>query len=138
MIVRQDTDGSLLAAVSAAPHALVFLTVPWSGPERLARLAFREAAKQLAAEYTSLGIEFFSLDEEAEWCQRWLAGRHIPQLGGGYALGAGNMLWLEAGRPVSFEVGGTTLRSRDIIVRSLLLWKKGATGSDDVDDRRPG
>src|SRR4051794_22158750 len=118
MIVRQDTDGSLLAAVSAAPRALVFLTVLWSGPERQTRLAFWAAAEQLSVEHTSLGIEFFSLDEEAEWCQRWLADMHVPQLGSGNALGAGSVLWLEHGRPVSFEVSGATLRSRDIIARS--------------------
>jgi hypothetical protein len=45
MSVRQDTDGSLLPAVKAASRALVFLTVPWSSPERTARVAFRAAVK---------------------------------------------------------------------------------------------
>jgi hypothetical protein len=122
MIVRQDTDGSLLADVSAAPRALVFLTVPWSGPERTARLAFRAAAEQLAAEYAGLAIRFFSLDEDAEWCQRWLAGLAIPQLGGGHPLGAGSMVWLENGRPVASEIGGAALQARGVVARSLWLW----------------
>ena len=50
MSVRQDTDGTLLAAVNAAPRALVFLTVPWSSPERNARVSFQTAAEQLATE----------------------------------------------------------------------------------------
>jgi hypothetical protein len=74
MTVRQGTDGSVLVAVSAASRALVFLTVPWSIPERHGRSAFQAAAERLTAEHANLGIELFSLDEEAEWCQRWLCG----------------------------------------------------------------
>lgn len=126
MSVRQDTDGSLLPAVNAAPHALVFLTVPWSGPERTARVAFRAAAEQLAAESAELGVECFALNEEAEWCQAWLSGLGLPQLGGGYPLGAGSMVWLEFGRPVSHEVGGCQLKPGGIVARSRWLWARPA------------
>src|SRR4051794_14748963 len=92
MGVREDKDGSLLPAVNAASRALVFLTVPWSGPERRARVAFRAAAEQLAAESPGLGVECFSLDEDSEWCQAWLATLGVPQLSGGHPIGAGSML----------------------------------------------
>ena len=126
MSVREDTDGALLPAVNAAPRALVFLSVPWSGPERAARVSFRAAAAQLAAESPELGVECFWLDEEAEWCQEWLAGLGLPQLGGGYPLGAGSTVWLESGRAVSLEVGGCSLQPGGIVARSRWLWARHA------------
>lgn len=126
MIVRDDTDGSLLPAVIAAPRALVFLTVPWSGPERAARAAFRSAAETLANGSPELDVQCFSLDEEAEWCQAWLAGLALPQIGGGYPLGAGSMVWLESGRAVSHEIGGCSFKPGGIVARSRWLWARQA------------
>ena len=126
MSVRQDTDGSLLPAVDVAPRAVVVLTVPWSGPERTARVAFRAAAELFTASEPVLGVEWFSLDEDAEWCQEWLARVGFPDLGDGVPRGAGSMAWLEAGRVVSSELGGCSLRTSDIVARSLSLWAKQA------------
>ncbi len=122
MDIRQDKDGSLVPAVNAARRALVFLTVPWSAPERTARVAFRTAAEQLATDSPELGVECFSLDEEAEWCQAWLAALGLPQVGGGYPLGAGSMLWLESGRAVSHEISGCSLKPGGIVARTRWLW----------------
>lgn len=122
MSVREETDGSLLPMVNAALRAMAFLTVPWSVPERAARSAFRAAAEHLAAEWSSLGIACFSLDEDTEWCQAWLASLGVPPLGDGNPLGAGSMLWLEAGRVVSHEIGGCRLQLGDIIDRARSLW----------------
>jgi hypothetical protein len=126
MSIRQDMDDLLLPAVNAARRALVFLTVPWSGPERSARMAFRAAAEQLATESPDLGVECFALDEEAEWCQAWLATLGVEQLGGGYPLGAGSMLWLESGRVVSHEIGGCQLKPGGIVARTRWLWATAA------------
>ena len=133
MSVKQDTDGSLLSSVNAARRAVVCLTVSWSSPERVARVAFRTAAEQLAAEHPALGVEWFSLDEDADWCQVWLAAVGFPGLGDGVPRGAGSMAWLERGRLVSSELGGCDLRASAIVARSLLLWARHAapgTSSD--------
>ena len=126
MGIRQDMDGSLLPAVLAAPRALVFLTVPWSGPERSARVQFRMAAEQLTAEHPELGIEFFSQDEDADWCQTWVGAFGISGLGGGVPRGAGSMLWLEGGRLVSSELGGAGLAASGIVARTLWLFARQA------------
>jgi len=133
MSVEEDTDGLLLPAVNAARRALVYLTVPWSGPERGARIAFHNAADQLAAEHPALGVECFTLEEDAEWCQAWLAALGFPGLGHGAPSGAGSMLWLEGGRLVSSKPDGCNYSAADIVARSLSLWAKRAepdAGSD--------
>lgn len=122
MSVQQDTDGSLLPTVNAARRAVVCLTVPWSGPERVARAEFRTAAEYLAAEHRTLSVEWFALDEDADWCQAWLAAVGFPGLGDGVPRGAGSMAWLECGRLVSSELGGCDLRAAAIVARSLSLW----------------
>ena len=124
MGVRQDNDGSLIPAVNAAGRSLVFLTVPWSAPERTARAAFRTAAEQLATDSQGLDVECFALDEEADWCQAWLAAVGQPHLGNGNPLGAGSMLWLELGRVVSHEIEGCSLKSGDIMARTHWLWSE--------------
>jgi hypothetical protein len=120
MVVREASDVSVLAAISAAPCALVFLSVPWSAPERNARAAFFQASERLAQ--LGLGVECFLLDEEAEWCQRWQSSLSVPQLGSGTALGAGSVLWLERGHVAASEISGQQLRAVGMIARSKELW----------------
>lgn len=123
MCIRADKDGSLLMAIRTSPRVMVFLTNPWSGYERAARRAFQDATDKLAADAPALGVEFFSLDEEADWCQSWLASLGVPQLGRG-PIGAGSILWLEAGQTISHEINGSTLRWVDIVARTKALWAR--------------
>ena len=124
MSVRKDTDGSLLPAMNAAARAVVVLTVEWSGPERTARVAFRTAAEQLGASRPAFGIEWFALDEDADWCQAWLVEVGFPGLGDGVPRGAGGMAWLAGGRLVSSALGGCFLRAEDIVSWSVSLWSR--------------
>jgi hypothetical protein len=73
MSVRDDTDGSLLLAVTTAARAVVFLSVPWSCPARAARVTFESAAGLLAAECPALGIECFDAGRR---------GRLVPSVAG--------------------------------------------------------
>lgn len=124
MGISQDMHGSLLPKVMAASRAMVLLTVEWSGPERRARRAFQSAVEQLEREHPDLGIEFFCLDEDSEWCQAWLEPFGILGLGEGDPRGAGSMLWLAGGRSLSSELGGADLSIDAIVARSLWLWEK--------------
>jgi hypothetical protein len=133
MGVRHDTDGSLLSAVNAAPRAVVFLSVPWSVPERRARVQFRSAFERLSAERAELGIEFYSLEEDTDWCQAWVVSFRIPGLGGGVPRGAGSILWLERGRLVLSELGGAGLGAAEIVARTLTLWAPAAESSTAAD-----
>jgi hypothetical protein len=123
MMVAEGPAAGLLSAIREAPRALVFLSVPWSCPERNARHAFRAAASRLAEEYPNLGISFFLLDEDYEATLTWLTSLGIPHFGGRYARGAGGILWLERGRAVSAEITANSLGVGGIIARCLWLWR---------------
>jgi hypothetical protein len=128
MDIREGTDDSLLTAISAAPRALVFLTVPWSGYERDARRAFQSAAQKMALEHPDIGVELFALDEDAEICQAWLASLQFPRIKSGYRhsgypAGAGSIFWMEYGRVVSTVGSAAALEAGDITDRSLSLWR---------------
>jgi hypothetical protein len=120
--VREGTDEKLLAAINEAPHAIVFLRVPWSAPERVARADFRKAVARL--EGVGLSFAAFLLDEESELCQRWLASLSLPApyTGEGTPQGWGAVIWLELGSPVSLVGRGIDEREVGIIGRSKLLW----------------
>jgi hypothetical protein len=118
-LIRHGSDASFLQCVMEAPRAVVFLTVPWSSPEREARHVFQEAVRSISDEYRHLRVQFFTVDEDA--AQPWLATLGVPQIGGGYSLGVGSILWLEKGKVVSFLVGGCHLED-EIVNRSLSFW----------------
>jgi len=110
-------DASDLQALLAAPRALVFLTVPWSGPERKARVAFDSAVEQLA----DADIFVCKLDEDTERGQQWLSSLNIP----GYTspVGAGTILWMSNGR-VMHQSHGCALTAKEIVERTRFFWPK--------------
>jgi hypothetical protein len=123
MAVAEGSPIELLHAISKAPRSLVFLSVPWSGPERLAREAFQIAAIRLSDEYIDLRVNLFLLDEEDEVVQTWLSSLGVPYLGSGYAQGAGSLLWMERGRVVMSEITASFLGASGIVEKSLSLWE---------------
>jgi hypothetical protein len=122
MTVAEGSAVELLPTVRDASRALLFLTVPWSCPERNARLVFRAAASRLAEEYLNRGIRFFSMEEDDEATLTWLSSLGIPEFGGGYPRGAGGLLWLERGHAISSEITANSLGIGGIIARCLWLW----------------
>ena len=121
-INEKSISDSLLEACSAS-RALVFLSVPWSVPERLARQEFRIAADLLADQHADLSLRVFMLYEEAEECLAWLNTLGIPQLGGRAARGWGSLLWLEEGKVISSVINATTLGNVGIVSRTISLWR---------------
>ena len=76
MDIQETTDPNTIDSIKAAPRSMVILSVPWSGPERVARADFRKAVNRLQ----QIGLLFssFVLDEESEICQQWLATLGLP------------------------------------------------------------
>jgi hypothetical protein len=100
-------------------RALVYLTVDWSAPERVARRAFFETVEKLSKDHTALGIVFYSLNEENMTTRDFLAslGFNVK-----YTRGCGSLIWLESGRRVAYAVAGHLLGTAGIIERTLALW----------------
>ena len=114
----------MIHAARTAPQALIFLRVDWSVPERLSRQAFLQAAAWLMRKHDQLGVEFFLMDEESQACQEWLAtlpAAKIGPVGGGHAIGAGSVLWLEKGRLRDFQA--TAPGASEIVDQTVALWK---------------
>jgi alkanesulfonate monooxygenase SsuD/methylene tetrahydromethanopterin reductase-like flavin-dependent oxidoreductase (luciferase family) len=77
--ILQSNDASLVLAVNAARRALIILTVPWSGPDRTARVAFRAAAEELATNSPELKIATSSIAFPAlPICNRFSRGGLPP------------------------------------------------------------
>jgi hypothetical protein len=125
MLPQLITDAIGLAAIAAEPRAVAFLTVPWSGPERVARAAFLAAAELLASPLSPIRMYCCLIDEEAEPCLSWLASLGVPGLGS-YPRGAGSVLWLAGGRVVFSVVDGQLLTSNEIVARVGELWQPDA------------
>jgi hypothetical protein len=121
----ETQDRAVLETITAAcgaARALLFLSVPWSCPERNARQVFRAAVARLEEFHPGLEVRFFQLDEDAEACQEWLSSLNVPQLGGGYPRGAGSLLWLEKGKVVAYEISANSLGDQGIVASSVALW----------------
>jgi hypothetical protein len=120
-LLREGSGSDLVGAIKEAPRALVFISVPWSGPERQGRQVFRAAAATLDEKHAELGIVFFRLEvDEDETSQQWLSSVGYLQFAG---MGAGSLLWLEAGRVLATEINALSLGVSGIVDRSTSLWR---------------
>src|SRR4051794_17251845 len=111
----EGSGPDIIAAIREAPRALVFISVPWSVPERHARQVFLAATSRLKVALPEPGTCCFRLDvDEDEASLRWLASIGLPQLA---SAGAGSLVWLEEGRVVSREITANTLGTAGVIAR---------------------
>ena len=123
-MLREGGGLELVGAIRDAPKALVFISVPWSGPERQGRQIFRAAADVLDEEYADLGVAFFRLEvDEDEASQQWLMSVGYPQFA---VMGAGSLLWLQSGQVVATEINALSLGASGIVDRSRSLWRDRA------------
>ena len=123
-MLREGGGLELVGAIRDAPKALVFISVPWSGPERQGRQIFRAAADILDEEYADLGVAFFRLEvDEDEASQQWLMSVGYPQFA---VMGAGSLLWLQSGQVVATEINALSLGASGIVDRSRSLWRDRA------------
>ena len=110
----------LVAEIRNAPRALVFISVPWSCPERHGRQVFRDAAAILIQEYADLGIAFFRLEvDEDVISQQWLDSLGYPQFA---TIGAGSLLWMQFGQVLATEINSLSLGVSGVVERTTSLW----------------
>jgi hypothetical protein len=115
-------SGDAIDFVRSAARALIFVSVPWSGPERKARIVFEDAANQLPRLCPTLGIQFFRLEvDENEALQDWLTSLGYPEF---VIIGAGSLLWLEYGNVVGSEPTANC-GLRRVVEHTMRLWDVG-------------
>jgi hypothetical protein len=91
-LTRADLDW-----LCAEPQALVYLTVDWSGPERLSRTVFAQTIDRLTASCPDEGrISFWVVHEKCEGFEEWAMTLAI----GGNISGWGTVIWLRNGEVV--------------------------------------
>ena len=119
-MLREGSGAELVGAIQESPRALVFISVPWSGPERQGRQVFRAAVTLLEERHSDLNIAFFRLEvDEDETSQQWLTSVGYPEFAG---MGAGSLLWLQSGRVLANEINANYLGTAGIVARSKSLW----------------
>ena len=120
-MLREGSGTDLVLAIREAPRSLVFISVPWSGPERNARQVFRAAAAKLEAAHPQLGVAFFRLEaDEDETSKQWLSSVGYPHFA---EVGAGSLLWLQSGQVVHSEISANSLGVEGMVARSTSLWQ---------------
>ena len=110
----------LIPEICKVSQAVVFVSVPWSGPERAARELFRLAVARLQKEFPDLAVSFYRLEaDEDEASQNWLTS--VGYLD--YAIaGNGAILWVKTGQVISSASSANNIGVDGIIDRSLSIW----------------
>lgn len=116
--IDRPTEAAGLAAMDAAPRAMVLLTVEWSIFERASRASFVAAAVRLSRDHAGLGVRFFMLDEDAPACPDAIRRIADPRFG----AGAGTVVWVERGRRVAIEVNPGRAAGPRLAARALAMW----------------
>src|SRR5262249_46476074 len=109
----------IIAEIREALRALVYISVGWSGPERLARRIFHEAASRLEESFPELNIHLFHLNVENDRAsQEWLFSIRLAEFA---IYGSGSLIWLESGTVMASEVTANIGVGR-VCDRSTSLW----------------
>ncbi|HEX4795189.1 MAG TPA: hypothetical protein VH370_15445 [Humisphaera sp.] len=108
-----------MQVIEDAPHALVFLTVDWSGPE----LESREAVQATLKAIPHRDFGFFAISEEdgSATCA-WLVERGWAK----HPRGCGSLLWLEFGKVVHTELLPRNVGRDAVVAKTLALWGRSA------------
>ncbi len=113
---REDLD-----VISAEPVVVVFLSVEWSGPERLSRRVFSEFGTRVAERHPRAFLPFWIVNEETEGVVEWLRDLGLSE---SLSAGSGAVVWLSRGQTIASEInaavaGVTGLESRTLALLGL-------------------
>ncbi len=119
-MIAVGSGTEFIATIREAPRALVFISVPWSMPERLSRQTFELAIAQLKTDLIYRSVAGFRLevDEDAA-AQQWLASLGLQD----WAInGAGGLLWVAAGKVVNQVSSAHSAGVAKIVAQTRALW----------------
>lgn len=119
-MIQGGSDIDLLAVIRRSARALVFVRVPWSDEARDAQKVFSAATQVLRSIDLGVEIALIQLDvHQDEIAQRWVKEQGFPEF---IEMGAGNLLWTQAGCVVATESSVIALGVDGVVARTLSLW----------------
>jgi hypothetical protein len=120
--ILEGSGPEMIDAISTASRALVFVSVPWSGPERQARTSFRAAVALLQEKPYAANVRFIRLEVDADTPSlNWLNSIGFEEFA---TRGYGSLLWLESGKVVGSEVSVNSLGPEGIVSRTEHIWNE--------------
>jgi len=120
--IEQSMDSTSMARAMWDSHALIYLSVNWSDPERTSRSLFFRAGVPLLGLYPVLELSCYIFDEEREDCRMWLESLGHVELARAAHEGRGPVVWLEYGELIDWIPSSLPLGPEGIIRRTLTLW----------------
>jgi hypothetical protein len=108
-----------LSAIEMESHAVIYVSVEWSLPERHSRSVFTQFADLIDREYSSIGISFWIVHEEWECIGEWFSLVMPPT---SVASGYGAIVWLERGHLLASEENAANAGLQGLVNRTLGLW----------------
>jgi hypothetical protein len=126
--VRPVDDAADLALVRRARRALVYVDSPMSAYGGVNGEVFLSGVATLRVRWPGLRVSIFWVGNDAEdWCKDWARSLNEPDLLGlALPLGYGATLWLERGKVVQFELGGSEPGMKDVEHKTARLWGPSA------------
>lgn len=120
-MIQTGPGKELIPLICQSSRAVVFISVPWSGPERISREVFRVAVAKLEKEFPDHGISFYHLEaDEDESSQKWLTSVGHAN----YAIaGSGSILWVKSGSVISSELNASSIGVNGIFDCTLSVWQ---------------
>jgi hypothetical protein len=118
-VIQQASTQAALRAISNADRAIVFLSVEWSGPERISRDVFRDAVERLASDHPNIGASAWFLPELGEGAMEWV---HSHGLSSAIVGGWGAVAWLTHDQVAAVELNATHFGADKLVERTVELW----------------
>jgi hypothetical protein len=100
-------------------RAVVYISVDWSGQERLSRRTFAEFVHRIEREQSELRVTFWIMSEQSESIDEWFRALYLS---GAAAGGYGALVWLQRGQLQDVEGYAAQAGVENLVKRTLKLW----------------
>jgi hypothetical protein len=113
---------STCAEVEGTLHeerAVVYITVDWSGQERLSRRTFADFVHRIEREHSELRVTIWIVSDESGGIDEWFG---TLKLSGATAGGYGALVWLRRGQVQDAEAYAAKAGVENLVKRTVKLW----------------
>jgi hypothetical protein len=100
-------------------RAVVYISVDWSGQERMSRKTFGEFVHRIEREHSGLRVTFWIVTDNSEGIDEWFRTLKLSALAAG---GYGALVWLRRGQVQDVEGYAAQAGVESLVKRTLKLW----------------